>query len=177
MPEKSPVQETVSALKNDQSLKTTIGVDAELPLPILHCGTHEAFLMHVSTALNAIEKWGTFKAYKEACEAYVEQHKAVNQAKAALALLTAPRRRRPGRTALRKRRLLRRPRKAQLWLMHQPQNCAWSIRPTTTKQVCRRDHQEQAQSHCYRDVSVLPKLAVFGCQVLVEQDSPGTDGG
>jgi hypothetical protein len=51
---------------------------------------HEAFLIHVSTAFNAIKKWGTFKAYKEACEAYVEQHKAVKQAKAALALLTVP---------------------------------------------------------------------------------------
>jgi hypothetical protein len=56
----------VSHLKSDLSLKTIIGVDAELRLPIWHCGTREAFLMHVSSALNAIEKWGTFKAYKEA---------------------------------------------------------------------------------------------------------------
>jgi hypothetical protein len=34
VPEKDPVQETVSLLKSDQSLKTTIGVDAELCLPI-----------------------------------------------------------------------------------------------------------------------------------------------
>ncbi len=46
--------------------------------------------MHVSTALDAIKKQGTFNAYKEACEAYVKQRKAVKQAKAALALLTAP---------------------------------------------------------------------------------------
>ncbi len=46
--------------------------------------------MHESTALDAIEKRGTFKAYKEAVKAYVEQHKVVKQAKAALALLTAP---------------------------------------------------------------------------------------
>jgi hypothetical protein len=85
-----PVQETVSALKSDKSLKTTIGVDAELTLPIWHCGTCEAFLMHVSSALNAIEKRGTFKAYKEAHEAYVEQCKVAKQAKAALALLLAP---------------------------------------------------------------------------------------
>jgi hypothetical protein len=38
MPEKDPTQETVSPLKSDQSLKTTIGVDAELRLPIWHCG-------------------------------------------------------------------------------------------------------------------------------------------
>jgi hypothetical protein len=69
----------VPALKSDQSLKTTIGEDAELRLPIWHCGMHEAFLMHVSTALNAIKKWGTFKAYKEACKAYVEQCKALSK--------------------------------------------------------------------------------------------------
>jgi hypothetical protein len=88
--EKDPVQETVSALKNDQSLKTTIGEDAELHLPIWHCGTCKAFLMHVSTALNAIKKRGTFMTYKEAHEAYVKQCKVAKQAKAALALLKAP---------------------------------------------------------------------------------------
>jgi hypothetical protein len=90
VPEKDPVQEMVSALKSDQSLKTTIRVDAELRLPIWHCGTREAFLMHVSSALKAIKKQSTIKAYKEAHEAYVEQHEVAKQAKAALALLTAP---------------------------------------------------------------------------------------
>ncbi len=90
MPEKDPVQETVSLLKSDQSLKNTIGVDAELCLPIWHCGTHKAFLIHVSSALNAIKKRGTFKAYKEAHEAYKEQRKVAKQPKAALALFTAP---------------------------------------------------------------------------------------
>jgi hypothetical protein len=90
MPEKDPVQEMVSALKSDQSLKTTIREDAELCFPIWHCGTREAFLMHMSSALDAIKKRGTFKAYKEACEAYVEQCKVAKHAKAALALLTAP---------------------------------------------------------------------------------------
>jgi hypothetical protein len=90
VPEKDPVQKPVSALKSDQSLKTTIGEDAELCIPIWPTETRRAFLMHMSTALNAIKKWGTFKAYKEAVEAYVEQRKAVKQAKAALALLTAP---------------------------------------------------------------------------------------
>jgi hypothetical protein len=90
MSEKDPVQETVSALKSDQSLKTTIREDAELPLPIWHCGTREAFLMHVRSALNAIKKRGTFKAYKEAFEACVEQREVVKQAKATLAHLIAP---------------------------------------------------------------------------------------
>jgi hypothetical protein len=96
--------------------------------------------MHVSTALNAIKKQGTFKAYKEAQEAYVEQRKVAKQAKAALAILPAPTskgkkvpRRLPGRTALRKRRLIRRPRKVRLWQTHQPQNFARSTRPSTTR--------------------------------------------
>ncbi len=76
--------------KSDQSLKTTIGEDAELCLPIWHLGMCKALCMHVSTALNAIKKRGIFKVYKEAVEAYVEQCKVVKQAKAALALLTAP---------------------------------------------------------------------------------------
>jgi hypothetical protein len=46
--------------------------------------------MHVSSALNAIKKQGTFKAYKEACKANVEQREVAKQAKDALALLTAP---------------------------------------------------------------------------------------
>ncbi len=46
--------------------------------------------MHVSSALDAIKKQGTFKAYKEAHEAYVEQKEAAKQAMAALALFTAP---------------------------------------------------------------------------------------
>jgi hypothetical protein len=35
----------------------------------------KVFLMHVSTALNAIKKQGTFKAHTEACELYVEHRK------------------------------------------------------------------------------------------------------
>ncbi len=45
--------------------------------------------MHVSMAVNAIKKRGTFKAHKEAWEAYVEQCEAVKQAKAALTILNA----------------------------------------------------------------------------------------
>ncbi len=89
-PEKDPVQETVSLLKSDQSLKTTIGADAELLLPIWHCGMCEAFLMHVSSALDMITKRGTFKAYKEAHEAYLEQLDVAKQAKADMSLFTTP---------------------------------------------------------------------------------------
>jgi hypothetical protein len=90
MPEKDSVQETVSILKSDQSLRTTIGVDAKLHLPIWHCRMRKVFLMHVSSGLDAIKKRGTFKAYKEAHEAYVEQREAVKQAKADITLFTAP---------------------------------------------------------------------------------------
>jgi hypothetical protein len=46
--------------------------------------------MHVSSALKAIKKRGTFKAYKEAHEAYVEQGNVAKQAKADMSLITAP---------------------------------------------------------------------------------------
>ena len=75
VPKKDPIQETVSALKSDQSLKAIIGEDAEIRLPIWHCGTRKVFLMHVTTALDAIKKRGTVKAHAEAHELYVEHHK------------------------------------------------------------------------------------------------------
>ncbi len=90
MPEKHPVQETVSALKSDQSLKTTIKEDAELRTTSPHLALWYAQGFFQGTALDAIKKQGTFKAYTETIEAYVEQREAVKQAKATLALLTAP---------------------------------------------------------------------------------------
>jgi hypothetical protein len=86
VPKKDPVQERVSALK-DQNLKTTIGEDTKLHLSIWHTRTCEALLMHVGSTLDAIKKWGHSKAYEEAQELYVKQHKAVKQVKAALAEL------------------------------------------------------------------------------------------
>jgi hypothetical protein len=64
VPEKNSVQEMVFLLKSDQSLETTIRADAELCLPIWHCGMRKAFLMHVSSALDAIKKKGTFLTRK-----------------------------------------------------------------------------------------------------------------
>jgi hypothetical protein len=46
--------------------------------------------MHVSSALNAIKKRGTFKAYKEAQGAYVEQRNVMKQAKADMNHFTTP---------------------------------------------------------------------------------------
>jgi hypothetical protein len=84
VPKKDVVQEMVSALKNDQSLKTIIGEGAELRLPIWNCGTCKAFLMHMGLAMDEIKKQGHFKAYEEAHELYVVQCDLAKQAKAAL---------------------------------------------------------------------------------------------
>jgi hypothetical protein len=104
--------------------------------------------MHVSSALDTIKKRGTFKAYKEAHQAYVEQREAAREAKANMQLFATTAsegekankkglRRLPlrllGRTALRKRRLLRRRRKARLWPTLQPQIFVRSTRRSTRK--------------------------------------------
>ncbi len=62
VPKKDSIQETVSALKNDQNLKTQIGESMELQVSIWHSETHKAFLVHVGSAMDAIEKQGHFKA-------------------------------------------------------------------------------------------------------------------
>jgi hypothetical protein len=62
VPKKDVVQETASALKNDQNLKTHIGDGTELCLSIWHSGMRKVFLMHVGLAMDAIEKEGHFKA-------------------------------------------------------------------------------------------------------------------
>jgi hypothetical protein len=87
VPKKDTIQDMVSALNNNRSLKNVIGEGLELGLPIWHTGTHEALLMHVGSTLDRIEKRGHFKAYEEAHELYVEQCKMAKQAKAALAEL------------------------------------------------------------------------------------------
>ncbi len=87
VPKKEVIQETVSAITNDQSLKTQIGNCAEVCLSIWHSGTCKAFLMHVGLAMDGIKKQRHFKAYKEAHELYVEQRDLAKQAKTALAEL------------------------------------------------------------------------------------------
>jgi hypothetical protein len=63
VPKKDSVQETVSALKAE-SFKTQIGKGMELRVSIWHFRTREAFLMHVGSAMDAIEKRGHFKAHE-----------------------------------------------------------------------------------------------------------------
>jgi hypothetical protein len=201
VPEKDPVQETVSFLKSDHSLKTAIRVDAELHLPIWHCGMCEAFLMHVSSALDAIKRRGTFKACKEAHEAYVEQRVVAKQAKAALALLTAPTskgkkdsEKASGKESAKKSsKKEKASEKEPVKKSSEKEKTSKKIEEGTASanapalELCNKYQafydkaifakETAKRCRCLQDVSVLRKLAVFGCQVLVEQDSPGTDGG
>ena len=57
VPEKDSVQETVSSYK-DNHLKTLIKEGTELRVPTWHSGTRKAFLIHVGSAREAIEKKG-----------------------------------------------------------------------------------------------------------------------
>jgi hypothetical protein len=86
VPKKDCVKETVSSFK-DQHLKTQIGKDTELQVLIWHSRRHEAFLMHMGSALEAIKKRGHFKVYKDANKAYLEEHNLVKLVKTALAEL------------------------------------------------------------------------------------------
>ena len=64
LPKKDCVQETVSAYK-DNHLKTQIGKGMELKVPIWHSGTREAFLIHVGSAQEVIEKRATSEPTKK----------------------------------------------------------------------------------------------------------------
>ncbi len=55
VPEKGSMQETVSSYR-DNHLKTLIKKGTELRVPIWHSGTRAAFLIHVGSAQEAIEK-------------------------------------------------------------------------------------------------------------------------
>jgi hypothetical protein len=66
VPKKDIVQEMVSAMNNDRSLKNMIGEGTELPLSIWQTGMRKALLMHMGSTLDVIKKQGHFKAYKEA---------------------------------------------------------------------------------------------------------------
>jgi hypothetical protein len=134
----------VSLLKSDQSLKTAIGADSELRMPIWHCITCKAFLMHVSSALDAIKKQGTFKAYKEAHEACLEQKEVAKQAMAALALFMASTskgkkaskkasRKEPAKKSSEKEKAPKKTKEGSALEKDQPQNFTTSTRPSTTR--------------------------------------------
>jgi hypothetical protein len=61
IPKKDEVQEEVARLRNLQ-IKTSLEKDTTLNIPVWHDnGTREAFLMHMTTVLDAIKKPGHFK--------------------------------------------------------------------------------------------------------------------
>ena len=60
----------MSALKAE-SCNTQIGKGMELQVPIWHSRTRKAFLIHVGSALEVIEKKGYFKVHKDANKAFV----------------------------------------------------------------------------------------------------------
>ncbi len=174
----------VSLLKSDQSLKTTIGADAELHLPIWHCGTRKAFLMHLSSALNTIEKRGTFKSYKEAHEAYVGQCEVAKQAKANMSLFTTPTskgkkanergtektsKEASGKDRSEKEKAYQKTKEgaasSDAPAPRSLQRIQGPLQESRTRESYR---QKPERSHCNQDVSVLCELVVFGCKVCVE---------
>jgi hypothetical protein len=87
VPTKDEVQEEVTRLRN-LKIKTTIKKDTTLNFPVWHeNGTWEAFLMHVTAVLDAIKKHGHFCNYKKAEKVHEEARKAIESARAGLALL------------------------------------------------------------------------------------------
>jgi hypothetical protein len=108
----------VSVFK-DNHLKTQIGKDMELRVPIWHSGMHEAFLINVGSTHEATKKKGYFNAYDKASEAHQEYCSAMKQAKAQLAKLD-------GSTG-RELELPRSPKKPTIWLrpakLTQPCTC------------------------------------------------------
>jgi hypothetical protein len=87
IPTKDEVQEEVARLRNLE-IKTTIEKDTTLNFLVWHKnGMREAFLMHVTVVLDAIKKRGHFYNYEKAEKVPEEARKAIESARAGLALL------------------------------------------------------------------------------------------
>ncbi len=86
VPEKDSVQEMVSSYK-DNHLKTLIKEGTELRVPIWHSGTREAFLIHMGSAQEAIEKKGYFKSFEDHSDDYFEKRGKVKELKNQLVAL------------------------------------------------------------------------------------------
>jgi hypothetical protein len=76
VPEKDIVQETVSSFK-EAHLKTLIKEGTALRVPIWHSGMREAFLIHVGSAREGIEKKGYFKSFEDHSNDYSEKREKV----------------------------------------------------------------------------------------------------
>ncbi len=88
VPEKDSVQEAVSSYK-DNHLKTLVKEGTELQVSIWHSGsdTHEAFLIHVGSAQEAIKKKGYFKSFEDHSHTYSDKRKKVKELKDQLVAL------------------------------------------------------------------------------------------
>jgi hypothetical protein len=87
VPTKDEVQDEVARMQS-LKIKTTIKKDTTLNFVVWQeNGTREPFLMHVTAVVNAIKKRGHVKDYKMAAKEYEGAKKAVESAKAGLALL------------------------------------------------------------------------------------------
>jgi hypothetical protein len=80
VPEKDSVQETVSSFK-EAHLKTLIKDGTELRVPIWHSSTRKAFLIHVGSAREAIEKKGYFKSFEDHSKDYSVNREKVKELK------------------------------------------------------------------------------------------------
>jgi len=86
VPEKDSAQETVSSFK-EAHLKTPIKEGTELRVPIWHSGTCEAFLIHVGSAREGIEKKGYFKSFENHSEDCTEKREKLKELKKQLEAL------------------------------------------------------------------------------------------
>jgi hypothetical protein len=87
VPVKDEVQDDAAKMRSLE-IKTTIEKDITVNFLVWQeNGTCEAFLMHVTGVLDAIKKRGYLDDYKKAVWAYEKAKKAVESARAGLALL------------------------------------------------------------------------------------------
>ncbi len=87
VPTKDEVQDEVARMQSLE-IKTTIKKDNTLNFAVWQENrTREAFLMHLTAVLDAIKKRGHVKDYEMAAHEYEGTKKAVESAKASLALL------------------------------------------------------------------------------------------
>jgi hypothetical protein len=87
VPLKDEVQDEVARMQSLE-IKTTIKKDTTLIFAVWQeNGTRKAFLMHVTAVINAIKKRGHLDNYEKAANAYEKAKKAVEAARAGLALL------------------------------------------------------------------------------------------
>ena len=99
-----PVQEIVNSQK-EHPMKIKLPDKTEIQVPIWHSGTRKAFLIHVGSAREAIEKKGYFKSFGDHSEDYSEKREKIKELKKQLealkeALTAQPQEKAPKETAV-----------------------------------------------------------------------------